>query len=175
MQNQLMDIAAARLRQRDGVSCGPTVAIVGAALLDADYATCLASADWFHAEQGRLHRRLNRLWPRALGTTPMALARALSEHSATRYRWRLARGGRDGLRDVREAVLLGYPVAMLVGRVIPRHWVLLTQAAGTAGFRCYEPSSGELRRVAADDIRHARLTGVGYPRAFAFALPERPW
>jgi hypothetical protein len=64
---------------------------------------------------------------------------------------------------------------MLVGRVIPRHWVLLAQAAGTAEFRCYEPSSGELRRVAADDIRHARLTGVGYPRAFAFALPERPW
>jgi hypothetical protein len=51
----------------------------------------------------------------------------------------------------------------------------LAQAAGTAEFRCYEPSSGELRRVAADDIRHARLTGVGYPRAFAFALPERPW
>ena len=170
-----MRIEQVRLQQRDGVTCGPSVAIVGCALLDADYATGLAEADWFTEEQGRLHRRLNRLWPRALGTTPMGMVRALSRHSAVRYRWRPARGRRDALLDVREAVLLGSPVAMLVGRFIPRHWVLLVDATDTAAFRCYEPSSGDIRRVATDDIRTARLSGVGYPRAFAFVLPVRSW
>ncbi len=165
----------AGLRQRDGVTCGPTVAIAGSALLDPGYAPALASAEWFIEEQGRLHRRLNRLWPRALGTTPVAMAMALSRHSAVRYRWRLAGGRRDPLLDVRESVLLGYPVAMLVGRIIPRHWVLLTGTAGTTGFICYEPSSGALRRMDADDLRGARLTGVGFPRAFAFVLPQRLW
>src|SRR6476661_8805307 len=170
-----MRIEQVRLRQRDGVTCGPSVAIVGCALLDPDYATGLAEADWFAEEQGRLHRRVNRLWPRALGTTPVGMVRALSRHSAVRYRWRPARCRHDALLDVREAVLLGYPVAMLIGRVIPRHWVLLVDAPGSGGFRCYEPSSGDLRSVAAADIRAARLSGLGFPRAFAFVLPVRSW
>ncbi len=170
-----MKIEHRQLRQRDGVTCGPTVAIVGSALLDPDYAPDLTSEEWFTREQGLLHRRLNRLWPRALGTTPVAMAAALSRHSAIPYRWRVDRGRRDPLLDVRESVLLGYPVAMLVGRVIPRHWVLLTATAGTAGFTCYEPSSGEIRHVGADDIRGAQLTGMGFPRAFAFVLPRRSW
>ncbi len=163
------------LRQRDGVSCGPSVAIVGRALLDADYRDLLAAADWFDTEQGRVHRAAKRVWPRFLGMTPAAVARALRVHSGpVRYRWRMVRR-RDRLLDVREAVLLGRPVAMLVGRFIPRHWVLLvevvTTGAALGAFHCYEPSSGELRTVSADAIRTARLTGVGYPRPFAFVLP----
>ena len=168
-------LAQLGLRQRDGVTCGPSVAIVGAALLDSRYGAALAEDGWFAEEQGRLHRRLNRLWPRALGTTPPAIRRALSRHSSVRYRWRPARCRGDGLLDVREAVLLGYPVAMLVGRIIPRHWVLLVDIAGTGGFRCYEPSSGAIRTVGSADIRGGRLTGVGFPRAFAFVLPRRRW
>jgi len=166
-------IEGLRLRQRDGVTCGPSVAIVGAALLDSGYAAALADPHWFAAEQGRLHRGLNRLWPRALGTTPWAIRRALSGHSAVRYRWRTARCRRDGLFDVREAVLLGYPVAMLVGSWLPRHWVLVIDVAGTSGFRCYEPSSGEIRTVEAADIRAGRLVGVGFPRPWAFVLPSQ--
>lgn len=168
-------IARLRLRQRDGVTCGPSVAIVGAALLDAGYGAALTDPDWFAGEQGRMHRRLNRLWPRALGTTPWAVRRALSAHSPVRYRWRLSRCRGDGLLDVREAVLLGYPVAMLVGGRLPRHWVLLVGIAGTRGFRCYEPGSGEIRTVGTGDVRLGRLTGVGFPRAYAFVLPERSW
>ncbi len=170
-----MRIEQLRLRQRDGVTCGPTVAIVGSALLDPDYAADLVEPEWFADEQGRLHRNLNRWWPRALGTTPVGMARAMSRHSALRYRWRRARCGRDRLLDVREAVLLGYPVAMLVGRIIPRHWVLLVDAAGTVGFRCYEPSSGSIRPVSTHEIRTAKLVGTGYSRAFAFVLPRRRW
>jgi hypothetical protein len=175
-----MTLPSIPLRQRDGVSCGPSVAIVGGALLDAEYASLLNAVDAFANEQARVHRAFNRIWPRFLGTTPAAVARALSVHSGlrgVRYRWRL-RARRDRLLDVREAVLLGWPVAMLVGRFVPRHWVLLTEVlpvdvSGNPGFRCYEPSSGAVRPVAADAIRRARLTGVGFPRPFAFVVPSR--
>jgi hypothetical protein len=169
------DLTAVPLRQRDGVTCGPSVAIVGAALLDPGYAAQLRIEGWFADEQHRLHRRLNRLWPRALGTTPAATAAALSHHSARGYRWRCARGRGDRLTDVREALLLGYPVAMLVGGIIPRHWVLLVGFDDDGDFRCYEPSSGAVRRVTVADIRSGRLTAVGFPRPFCFVLPGRAW
>ena len=162
------------LRQRDSVTCGPSVAVMAGALLDAEYGAPLNSDGaqrWFDSEQGRVHRAVNVVWPRALGTTPAGMARALSVHG-TRYRWRPARGA---LTDVRAAVSADWPVAMLVGALIPRHWVLLTgfDAAGPDGgeFRCYEPSSGRVLAVAAAAIRLARLSNVGFPRPFAFVLP----
>ncbi|MCV7225799.1 hypothetical protein [Mycolicibacterium komossense] len=168
-----MELPPIPLRQHDGVSCGPSVAIVAGALLDPGYRSELSTAGWFAAEQGQVHRAMRRIWPRFLGMTPTAMARAISGHSGgMRYRWRLVRR-HDRLLDVREAVLLGWPVPMLVGRFIPRHWVLLVGVAGTQAFQCYEPSSGEVRTVAADAIRVARLTGVGFPRPVAFVLPAR--
>jgi hypothetical protein len=161
------------LRQRDGVTCGPSVAIVASALLDRRYADNLGRPGWFAEEQARLHRRLNRLWPRGFGTTPWGMVRALSRHSALRYRWRFARGRTDPLLDVREAVLLGCPVPMLIGRFVPRHWVLVTQWS-ESGFLCWEPSSGRTVTVPADDVRRAGLQKVGFPRAFGFVLPARP-
>ena len=139
------------------------------ALLDAGYGAPLQAEraqQWFDAEQGRVHRSVNMVWPRALGTTPAGMARALSAHG-TRYRWRPA--GR-GLDDVHAAVGAGRPVAMLIGAAIPRHWVLLTELRGPE-FRCYEPSSGRLVGVKPEDIRTGRLTGLGFPRPFAFVLP----
>jgi hypothetical protein len=146
------------------------------ALIDAGYGAPLRSADpqpWFDAEQARVHRAINVVWPRALGASPAGLARAMTQHSAScgvRYRWRPARC-RDRLTDVCDAVDTGWPVALLIGSVIPRHWVLLTEIDG-AVLRCYEPSSGELRGVPIDDIRQARLAQLGFPRAFAFVTPR---
>ena len=145
------------------------------ALLDDDYGAPLQSArseQWFDAEQLRVHRAVNRVWPRALGTTPAGMTRALTKHSirrGVRYRWRPARPG-DSLADVLDAVAAEWPVAMLVGSVLPRHWVLLTAIDGVS-VRCYEPSSGALVRVAIADIRAGRLSGLGFPRPFAFVLP----
>lgn len=157
------------LRQRDGVTCGPSVAVMAGAMLDRQYGSALRDAgaqQWFAAEQGRVHRAVNMVWPRALGTTPAGMARALSAHG-TRYRWRPA--GR-ALADVVDAVGSGWPVAMLIGSAIPRHWVLLTESRGD-GLRCYEPSSGRLVGVRVGDIRAARLSALGFPRPFAFVLP----
>ncbi len=171
------------LRQRDGVTCGPSVAVMAAAILDAEYGARLfseqpeAAQQWFHAEQGRVHRAVNVVWPRALGTTPAGLARAVNTHSAVRYRWRAARR-RDALTDVCAAVADGWPVAMLIGATIPRHWVLLTDflrpglgSTRDSALRCYEPSSGRTVTVDVADIRAARLKDLGFPRPFAFVLP----
>ena len=157
------------LRQRDGVTCGPSVAVMAGALLDAEYGAPLQAEraqQWFHDEQGRVHRSVNMVWPRALGTTPAGMARALSGYG-TRYRWRPAA---RALTQACAAVGDGWPVAMLIGAAIPRHWVLLTELRGP-DFRCYEPSSGRLVGVTPEDIRAATLTGLGFPKPFAFVLP----
>lgn len=164
------------LRQRDGITCGPSVAVMAGALLDASYGAPLRAAhaqNWFDAEQQRVHSAVNTFWPRALGTTPAGMVRALNAHSAAsgvRYRWRPARPG-DTLTDVRDALTAGWPVAMLIGAVVPRHWVLLNGIHGES-LQCYEPSSGESRSVPVADVRSARLRGLGFPRPFAFVLPR---
>lgn len=159
------------LRQRDGVTCGPSVAVMAGTLLDPDYAAPLATADagrWFAAEQGRVHARVNTVWPRALGTTPAGMARALSAHGV-RYRWRAAVGA---LPRVVAALAADRPVAMLIGSTVPRHWVLITACEGSV-LRCYEPSSGTVVGVSVDDVRAGRLHRLGFGRAFAFVLPAR--
>jgi len=167
-----MRLAALNLRQRDGVTCGPTVAVVAAALLDPGRGERLSDPAWFADEQARVHREVNRVWPRRFGTTPAGMARALSARSSSvGYRWRLFRGRRDGLSDVQRAVRAGHPVAMLIGRFIPRHWVLIVDVAGPS-WQCYEPSSGQVRAVSVDAVRRSRLTTLGYPRPFAFVLPR---
>ena len=172
-------LAALRLRQRDGITCGPTLAVVAGAMLDHTYSAELLNPGgeaWFAAEQGRIHAAVNRIWPRQLGTTPAGMARALTDHSAKRgvtYRWRRFRGARDALSDVWSAVDEGWPVAMLIGeRGIPRHWVLIV-GAGQDVLECYEPSSGKVLPIDPAAVRGARLTGLGFPRPFAFVLPSR--
>ncbi|WP_178359646.1 hypothetical protein [Mycolicibacterium hippocampi] len=173
-----MRIAALRLRQRDGRTCGPSVAVVAGALLDPGYRSGLSGGDagraWFSAEQLRVHSMVNRVWPRALGTTPLGMARALNVQSrgvGVRYRWRLWWGRRDRLADVLAAAGSRRPVPMLIGRYIPRHWVLIVDASEER-LHCYEPSSGEMRSVGVDAVRWARLSGLGYPRPFAFVVPR---
>lgn len=164
------------LRQRDSTTCGPSVAVVAGALVDPAYRSALTGSPrrWFDDEQLRVHTEVNRVWPRMLGTTPMGIARALTtrtEVRGVRYRWRLFRGRRDRLTDVRHYAAAGWPVAMLVGRFIPRHWVLIVGISGET-LTCYEPSSGEVRQTEVDAVRHSQLTGLGYPRSFAFVLPS---
>jgi len=183
----MMKLAAMQLTQRDGVTCGPAVAVVAGALLDTGYRKKLTGSDddsvgvagraWFDGEQGRIHHTVNRIWPRRYGTTPIGVARAISVHSArygVRYGWRLWWGRHDALADVLAAVDAHWPVAMLVGNVIPRHWVLMVERDAEAPdmVGCYEPSSGQVRRVGLKAIREASLGGVGYPRPFAFVLPR---
>ncbi|MBX7452668.1 hypothetical protein GR927_32185 [Mycolicibacterium sp. 3033] len=173
-----MKFAVGALRQRDGITCGPAVAVVAGAMLDAEYGSMLRDSGvadtWFAREQQRVHAQVNAVWPRRLGTTPAGMARAFTERARVcglRYRWRCRRGRCDRLADVLAAVGEGRPVAVLIGRVVPRHWVLLVEVSGDA-LRCYEPSSGATRSVSVDALRRGGLTGLGFPRAFAFVLPS---
>lgn len=168
-----MRLAALDLRQHDGVTCGPAAAVLAGALLDPEYRSRLTGLAWFDAEQDRVHRAVNWLWPRRWGTTPMGVAGAVSVHSArygVRYRWRPFFGRRDRLSDVVHAVENHWPVPMLVGRIIPRHWVLIVEVSGET-LRCYEPSSGAVRSVDIDEVRGGTLSGLGFPRPFAFVVP----
>jgi hypothetical protein len=146
-------------------------------MLRPDYGAALheaGAASWFDAEQLRVHRSANVAWPRRLGMTPRALAGAINAHSVVRYRWRLRRG-HEPRNDVMAALRSGLPVPMLVGSVIPRHWVLLVGVGARDGeLRCYEPTSGAIRSVDAAAVRRARLTGLGYRRPFAFVVPGQP-
>ena len=171
-----MKLAGLRLRQRDSTTCGPSVAVVAGVLMDPAYRAALTGSPrtWFADEKLRVHAEVNRIWPRMLGTTPLGIARALTtrtEVHGVRYRWRPFRGRRDRLTDVLREVQAGWPVAMLVGRFIPRHWVLIVGATAET-LQCYEPSSGEVRPADMDAVRRSRLTGMGYPRPFAFVLPS---
>jgi hypothetical protein len=173
-----MKLAALHLRQRDSVTCGPSVAVVAGALMDPKYRAALSGPDsgqaWFADEQVRVHAKLNRVWPRRLGTTPTGMARALTAYSSSsgvRYRWRLFRGRRDGFSDVRRSVEADLPVAMLIGRFMPRHWVLIVDTTWLQ-WQCYDPSSGEVCSVDVAAVRRSRLSGLGYPRPFAFVLPR---
>jgi hypothetical protein len=170
-----MKLDGLRLRQRDSTTCGPSVAVVAGALLDPTYRSAMTGSPrrWFDDEQLRIHTEANRVWPRMLGTTPMGVAHAFTtrtEVRGVRYRWRLFRGRRDRLADVLHYVQAGWPVAMLVGQFIPRHWVLIVGVTGET-LQCYEPSSGDVRPAHVNAVRHSRLNGLGYRRPFAFVLP----
>ena len=157
-----MKLTDLHLRQRDLTTCGPSVVVVAGALLDPASQEELTGSPqtWFGDEQLRVHTEVNRVWPRMLGTTPIGIARALTTRTEVRgvsYRWRLFRGRRDRLTDVVWEVRAGWPVAMLVGRFIPRHWVLIVGVDGDT-LQCYEPSSGEVRSANLDEVRRSRLT-----------------
>jgi hypothetical protein len=185
-----MELSALRLRQRDGLTCGPAVALVAGALMDprrraalldpSGHAVTASGRDWFAGEQGRIHAEVNRIWPRRLGTTPAGMARALTAQAAAhgvRYRWRPCRGRCDGPADALAALDDTFPVAMLIGNWLPRHWVLIVDRHRDADRRrdgllhCYEPSSGAVVPVPVAAIRGACRTGLGFPRAYAVVVP----
>ena len=165
-----LDFTKLKLRQRDGVTCGPSAAIVGAAMLDPDYAAQLEQAGWFAAEQAQLHRQLNAVWPRALGTTPLGMVSALNRHSSkreVRYHWRFAQRSGAQLDGIRDAVTQGWPVPMLLGKVIPRHWVLLI-GFESGRFRIYDPGVGDVLLATPAELRG----GLGFPQVFGYVVPD---
>lgn len=177
----------ARLDQVDGTTCGSAVLLALAAWADPAELGRLERGDGFaarfDARQLAVHRETNRLWPRALGTTPWAMVRWLRRNApaAGRYRVRLvddvsAADVDDVLRRVDAALAAGRPVPLLVGAFLPRHYVM---ALGTVdggsrdgAWRVYEPTSGQVRPLDRDAVRRRRLaTVVGFDRLHAALLP----
>jgi hypothetical protein len=183
--------AGAVLDQVDGTTCGSAVLVALAAWADpAELARlevaptgsrALLSTGFgarFDARQKQVHRETNRFWPQALGTTPWGAARWLRDHvpAAGRYRVRLVDDASSAdvvevLDAVGSALAAGRPVPLVVGALVPRHYGLAVHA-DDAGWRVYEPTSGQVRYVDVAAVREGRLAPVlGFDRLHAVLLP----
>ncbi|GAA5118590.1 hypothetical protein [Pseudonocardia adelaidensis] len=134
----------------------------------------------YDARQREVHRQSTRFWPRALGTTPWGMARWLRRYApaAGPYHVRLvddrsAADLDDALAQVRAALAAGRPVPLLVGALVPRHYVLALGVQGDGRWRVYEPASGEVRALDVRLVRERRLAPVlGFDRLQAVLLPS---
>lgn len=141
----------------------------------------------YDERQKQVHRQTNRFWPQALGTTPWGAARWLRDHvpTAGRYRVRLvddtsASDVADMITTVGAALATGRPVPLVVGTFVPRHYVLALRPDGEgpdgdadgAGWRVYEPTSGQVRLLELAALRERSLAPVlGFDRLHAVLLP----
>lgn len=171
----------AETRRLDGpVSPGDGRAAVGERGIAAAAATGVSPgfSARYDARQKQVHRESAGLWPRVLGTPPWGIVRWLRRNvpSAGPYRVRLvddldARDVAAVVAAIGVALRAGRPVPLLVGPSIPRHYVMAIGLHG-AGWKVYEPSSGQIRVLDPSLIRR-RLLGpvLGFHRLHAAFLP----
>jgi hypothetical protein len=190
-----------RLDQVDGTTCGSAVLIALAAWadpsetvrLDGEQATTAAAGAAagamagvatgfgarYDARQKQVHRQSTRFWPQALGTTPWGMVGWLRRYApgAGPYRVRLvddtsAADVDDALAAAGVALTAGRPVPLLVGSLVPRHYVMALGVQGDGRWRVYEPTSGHVRALDLRLVRERRLAPVlGFDRLHALLLP----
>ena len=173
-------LPAAATRQPDSTTCGPSVLVMAALLespalrarvegdgaLDAQRARFAAAVRDLHRRlaRPRLRGRLQAPWPRALGTSPWAVAHELAHQRDRRHRTLPVRvGDRAAAWAVAyESVAARTPVALLVGnRLRPAHWVLITATSGPE-LTVYDPSARALAAVGSGGtVRLTREQFVG--------------
>ncbi|MEN3263255.1 hypothetical protein [Pseudonocardia sp.] len=178
----------ARLDQVDRATCGSAVLVALSAwadpaeMLRLDGPTAgrgLGFGARYDARQRQVHRETNRFWPRALGTTPWGMVRWLRRHvpGAGPYRVRLvddtsAADLTAALEEAGVALAAGRPVPMLVGPLVPRHYVMALGVLDGGAWRVYEPTSGQVRALDLRLVRERRLAPVlGFHRLHALLLP----
>jgi hypothetical protein len=133
----------------------------------------------YDARQREVHRQSTRFWPQALGTTPWGMVGWLRRHApaAGPYRVRLvddvsAADVDDALAQVGAALAAGRPVPLLLGALVPRHYVLALGAQDDGRWRVYEPTSSQVRALDLRLVRERRLASVlGFDRLQAVLLP----
>jgi hypothetical protein len=190
----------ARLDQVDRSTCGSAVLIALAAWadpaemvrLDGEQAATAAAGPGgaragvatgfgarYDARQKQVHRQSTRFWPQALGTTPWGMVGWLRRYApgAGPYRVRLvddtsAPDLEAAFAAAGAALAAGRPVPLLVGSLVPRHYVLGLGVLGDGRWRVYEPTSGHVRPLDVRLARERRLTPIlGYPRLHAVLVP----
>ena len=183
--------AGAVLDQVDGTTCGSAVLLALAAWADPAEVTRLETSGEakpllgagfgtrYDARQKEVHGQTNRFWPQALGTTPWGAVRWLRDHApaAGRYRVRLVDDTSTAdvqamISAVGAALAAGRPVPLVVGTLVPRHYVLALRADGAA-WRVYEPTSGQVRLLDLAAVRsRASAPVLGFDRLHAVLLPS---
>lgn len=183
------------ISQYDGTTCGSTTVVVARALTDPRYALRLtangrpgsdAESDAafrrrLRAEQQRVHDETDVFWPQFAGTPPWGISERLNHDPAglgARYRWTptIQRAAGSADRVLRHAVLAadhGYPVPVLIGDVLPRHYVLLL-GGHDGGAVFYEPTAGETVVLPAAELARRDFSRLGYPRLAGVILPTAP-
>lgn len=183
----------ARIDQLDRRTCGTTVLLVLAAQADPVAALALTAArddehgtgfgERFDLRQAAVHRQSNRLWPKALGTSPWGMVGWLRRHAGGvgPYRVRLVDDAHgcdlaEAVARVDAALDVGDAVPLLVGGRLPRHYVLALRRTGDEdvrrGWRVFEPTSGEVRTVPLEAVSGHRLGPLlGFDRLHAVLLP----
>ena len=185
------------LDQVDGTTCGSAVLVALAAWADPAEVQRLEAvpaggqppscgqdgAGSFGARyderQKQVHRQTNRFWPQALGTTPWGAARWLRDHVPTAGPYRVRLVDDTSTADVQAmisavgaALAAGRPVPLVVGTLVPRHYVLALRADGAA-WRVYEPTSGQVRLLDLAAVRsRASAPVLGFDRLHAVLLPS---
>jgi hypothetical protein len=177
-----MDLDALRgLTQPDQRSCGPSSVVAARMLLDPAYAATQNP----HAFAGSvldLHRQLTRgsafgraqlPWPRALGTPPWAVARAMSEYSGVRYSTTLVPfHSRARIFTRLSTAVAARPAPVYVGNWIPRH-VVLAVAPTEDGVQVYNPGNGTLAEMTRSAFEARTLTTFGrWTRPWFVVLPD---
>lgn len=159
--------------QTDQRTCGIAALAAFVARNDADNGAnflryCSASSGDVARLQGDLHRIASWVgmpWPRALGTSPWALATLATR--ATRRTYRMVAWNASGAEVVREAWAAGFDVMMYTGQqVVPRHVVLLlgrgsAQAcpAHKEAASVFEPASGQIFEISPEELTAKRWSG----------------
>jgi hypothetical protein len=177
-----MNLDAIRgLSQPDQRSCGPSSLVAAHILLDPAYAATQNP----HAFAGSvldLHRQLTGAsafgraqlpWPRALGTPPWAVARAMSEYAGVRYSTTVVPfHDRAKLFARLSAAVAIRPAPLYVGDRIPRH-VVLAVAPTADGVQVYNPAHGTLAKMTRADFVARKLTTFGrWTRPWFVVLPD---
>lgn len=164
--------ASAPRRQVDPTTCGAAVLVALRAGVDPAHRTTVDTG--FGAAQRAVARRARSWWPRALGTTPWGLAAWLRTAGIGTPTVRLVDAAdradlAAALAEVDGALAAGWPVPLLVGCLVPRHWCLALPGPDRP---VYEPSSGEVRAVPAAAVLGRRLRPLlGFDDLQAAVLP----
>jgi len=191
----LLRYHGAELNQYDDTTCGSTTLVAVRLSLDPLYAFRLTTGgrpgtrgdsargfkDRLRGEERAVHRRTASWWPEAAGTPPWGLDAETGRIAAAlpvAYRWETATPGFPDRTDqvIRLSLAAagrGYPVPMLIGDLIPRHYVLLL-GRDRAGALFFEPAAGEIRRVTTARLARHDFGPLGFPNLKGALIATSP-